>query len=139
VIANPDRGLCKKRHFFSLYSAPRSCNCTPGYQGLRCENNVDDCAGHKCSNNATCVDLVEAYRCDCPAGFTGQYCEAKIPFCTKEHNPCRNAGRCVNHQSHYSCECPSGFAGANCTDNLDDCDNNLCQVRKLQPRLCSFL
>ena len=105
-----------------------SCNCAPGYEGLRCETNVDDCLGNKCANNASCVDLVEAYRCDCLPGFTGEHCQTKIPFCAKEHDPCKNGGRCVDHQSHYSCECPSGFAGANCTDNLDDCDNNLCQV-----------
>lgn len=109
-----------------------SCNCAPGYEGLRCETNVDDCIGHKCENNATCHDLVQSYRCDCLPGFTGEHCQAKIPFCTKEHDPCKNGARCVDHQSHYTCECPIGFAGLNCTDNLDDCDNNLCQV-------CQFL
>lgn len=105
-----------------------SCNCAPGYEGLRCEVNVDDCAKHRCANNATCVDLVEAYRCDCLPGYTGEHCEAKIPFCTAQHDPCKNGGGCVDHRTHYTCECKSGFAGANCTDNLDDCDNNLCQV-----------
>ena len=108
-----------------------SCHCAPGYEGFRCESNVDDCANNKCANNATCIDLVQAYRCDCPPGYMGEYCETKIPFCTKGHDPCENGGRCVDHGSNYSCECPVGFTGLNCTSNLDDCSDHLCQVKQV--------
>lgn len=107
-----------------------SCDCAAGYEGLRCENNVNDCANNRCANNSTCVDLIQAYRCDCSPGFMGEYCETKIPFCTKGHDPCENGGRCVDHRTHYSCECPIGFSGLNCSTNLDDCIDHLCQVRK---------
>ena len=113
-----------------------SCHCAPGYEGIRCESNVNDCDNNKCQNNATCMDLVQAYRCDCSPGYMGEYCEAKIPFCTKGHDPCENGGRCVDHRTHYSCECPVGFAGLNCSTNLDDCTNHLCQVRIV---ICYFI
>lgn len=58
----------------------------------------------------------------------GEYCEKKIPFCTKEFNPCKNGATCVNHFTHYTCECKPGFTGDNCTVDIDDCQNNLCQV-----------
>ena len=58
----------------------------------------------------------------------GEYCETKIPFCTKEYNPCRNGARCVDHFTHYTCECAVGYTGENCTVNVDDCQNNMCQV-----------
>ena len=55
---------------FILYIS--SCHCAAGYEGDRCETNIDDCVDHKCVNNATCVDQVESYRCDCLGGYIGK-------------------------------------------------------------------
>ncbi|KAK5650601.1 hypothetical protein RI129_001630 [Pyrocoelia pectoralis] len=104
-----------------------SCVCAPGFNGLRCESNIDDCENNKCQNNATCVDLIQAYQCKCPLGFMGDYCEKKIPFCTKEYNPCKNSAKCIDHFTHYTCECIAGFNGDNCSNNIDDCENHMCQ------------
>ena len=41
-----------------------SCQCVFGFEGDRCETNIDDCLIHTCLNNATCVDLVDDYRWD---------------------------------------------------------------------------
>lgn len=50
-----------------------SCLCAPGFTGVRCESNIDDCLSHKCENNATCTDLVSAYECKCLPGYMGKY------------------------------------------------------------------
>ena len=34
------------------------CDCPEGFNGLRCENNVNDCEGVVCTDNKICVDLV---------------------------------------------------------------------------------
>lgn len=57
---------------YPLFFRMKSCHCSAGYEGDRCETNIDDCVDHKCTNNATCVDQVESYRCDCLTGYTGE-------------------------------------------------------------------
>ncbi len=98
-----------------------------GFEGDRCETNINDCIANKCENNATCIDQIESYRCECEPGFSGNYCEKKINFCTKEYNPCKNGATCVDHYSHHKCICPLGWSGDNCTDNEDDCVDSMCQ------------
>lgn len=104
------------------------CVCPAGYAGARCETNIDDCLNHSCANNATCIDGVLSYTCACAAGFMGELCDRPIPFCAKEFNPCRNGATCRNLITHYACDCVPGFTGDNCTVNVDDCQNNMCQV-----------
>lgn len=36
---------------------------------------IDDCANHRCANDASCVDGINSYLCNCTAGFTGAYCQ----------------------------------------------------------------
>ena len=32
-----------------------SCNCVPGYAGVHCEEDVNECASSPCRNKATCI------------------------------------------------------------------------------------
>ena len=36
---------------------------------------VDECASSPCQNGGTCVDVVNAYTCNCVPGYTGDNCE----------------------------------------------------------------
>ena len=51
------------------------CTCSPGFTGLKCQINIDDCVAHACQNNATCLDSVGDYSCSCEYGYTGDLCE----------------------------------------------------------------
>lgn len=103
------------------------CECQTGFEGMRCEVNVNDCEGNLCENNSTCIDKVSDYECRCKPGYEGRYCQTKIAFCNVNGNPCSNGGKCKDHFTHYTCDCPSGFSGLNCTTNVDDCANHMCQ------------
>jgi hypothetical protein len=38
-------------------------------------SDINECVSSPCQNGGTCNDLVNGYRCTCPAFFTGVYCE----------------------------------------------------------------
>jgi hypothetical protein len=53
------------------------CSCARGFQGVHCENNIDDCVGIHCSNHGICQDEVNTYTCSCFDGYYGDKCEQK--------------------------------------------------------------
>jgi hypothetical protein len=46
------------------------CSCAPGFYGLHCETELDECLPEPCINHGTCVDLVNGYSCTCAPEFT---------------------------------------------------------------------
>ncbi|XP_035824819.1 fibropellin-1-like [Aplysia californica] len=55
------------------------CACATGFTGSLCEVAVvDECSlpnGHRCQNNARCVDELSGYKCVCLSGWEGDFCE----------------------------------------------------------------
>lgn len=86
-----------------------------------CQLDVSPCEDDPCANGSTCVDLVDSYRCDCPAGYTGVHCETDIDECASA--PCVN-GTCVDGVNRYTCECQEGWAGTNC-ERAEVCGNDI--------------
>jgi hypothetical protein len=70
-------------------------------------------------------NLVNAYSCACPPGFTGTNCQINIDDCAGQ--PCQHGGACVDGVNGYTCQCPPGFSGANCEIDVDECVGNQCQ------------
>lgn len=57
------------QHF--LFFLLCSWQCVPGYQGVNCEYEVDECQNQPCQNGGTCIDLVNHFKCSCPPGTRG--------------------------------------------------------------------
>jgi hypothetical protein len=81
-----------------------------GYEGSRCDDDVDDCQSAPCRNGGTCTDTgLNAYTCACPLGTTGPICAGDTNDCNS--NPCVNGGTCTDCGiTCFSCACVSGFA-----------------------------
>ena len=68
--------------------------------------------------------MINDYRCDCAAGYTGRDCETDIDDC--QTAPCENNGTCIDQVNGYNCSCLQGFTGHNCSINIDDCTLSPC-------------
>ncbi|XP_058854966.1 lactadherin-like isoform X1 [Acipenser ruthenus] len=53
------------------------CKCPEGYNGVHCQNNVNECATQPCKNGGTCRDLDGDYTCKCPSPFLGMHCQMR--------------------------------------------------------------
>ncbi|CAH4038665.1 unnamed protein product [Pieris brassicae] len=78
----------------------------------------------QCRNGGYCLNADSTY-CTCPSGFSGQYCEYRVPLSSQRQPlnnpcaalPCRNGGTCKSDFSarmNYTCDCPLGYAGQGC-------------------------
>jgi hypothetical protein len=102
-----------------------SCVCAPGFDGLQCETNINECAPGPCQNGGICNDEVDDYSCVCADGFTGEDCEINIDDCADE--PCLNGSLCADLIFDFFCGCPPGFEGKQCGINIDDCADAPCE------------
>ena len=62
------------------------CQCTSGFNGSACENDIDECAGNPCQNGATCEDRVGSFCCQCQQNDDGPLCESGNSLILQEFN-----------------------------------------------------
>ncbi len=80
------------------------CNCNPGYTGIDCGINIDDCEDENCSGNGRCIDELNS---ECSPGFSGTNCETDIDECDGQN--CSGKGLCMDGINSYVCVCVAGY------------------------------
>lgn len=76
------------------------------------------CSYVTCMNGGVCQDTIinPWFKCDCPFGYNGTFCEVPLPFCSP--NPC-NGGECREfHDRTFVCSCPLGYEGRFCDEGM---------------------
>ena len=58
-------------------------------------------------NNATCVDGVHSFSCECSQGFSGKVCDVNVDECASQ--PCANGATCRDLINGYTCRWVSGL------------------------------
>jgi hypothetical protein len=109
-----------------------TCECTTGYTGTNCQEEINECDADPCQNGATCVEngiylthSIYGYRCECLPGYTGTHCEMNVNECSPD--PCQNGATCTDGIGEYTCECTTGYTGTNCEEDINECDPDPCQ------------
>nr|XP_058961641.1 uncharacterized protein LOC131788567 [Pocillopora verrucosa] len=88
-------------------------NCTDCHK-FTCKKDYNECKefAHECPVNATCVNSLGSYSCQCPAGFrlNGRSC-TDVDECSSGSSSCHAQSQCVNVPGSYNCTCLPGYAG----------------------------
>ena len=70
---------------------------------------LDECESNPCFHGGTCQNQVDKYKCLCPTGFSGDFCEDIIDPCS---GIICSSGNCIHdyRQTAPICVCDPGYA-----------------------------
>ncbi|XP_001377380.2 cubilin [Monodelphis domestica] len=57
------------------------CICDPGWEGINCTENTNECLSNPCFNGGTCTDDINGYSCECTSAWTGPQCQTPQQVC----------------------------------------------------------
>ena len=102
------------------------CQCFPGFTGLSCDINTDECSDSPCGSHGRCLDHVNGYSCQCHVGWYGAHCNIS------KSDSCRNSncvhGYCsvISPSGNYKCICEAHYTGSQCNELITPCSPSPC-------------
>jgi hypothetical protein len=121
------------------------CDCGPGWGGMHCEDNIDECAEGICQNDSSCEDLepvVSGSLCSSGSECDIQSCRDAVAefdvwcglgwdsFCAQCAGggmafggiDCSNVGpACSTFAKGFECSCAPSWSGEFCEQDVDEC------------------
>uniref|UniRef100_A0A2C9JTQ7 EGF-like domain-containing protein n=1 Tax=Biomphalaria glabrata TaxID=6526 RepID=A0A2C9JTQ7_BIOGL len=103
----------------------RGCECYPGWQGVDCNNDVDECVRnlHNCSVQEVCQNTRPGFICNCQPGYqkNNSVC-SDINECSDIlSNNCNTIHEtCENNLGSYKCICSNGYTRNISTGQCED-------------------
>ncbi|KAH7960134.1 hypothetical protein HPB49_017309 [Dermacentor silvarum] len=141
-LAYADAAQClnggRSRRHSRQFGEPH-CICPPGYQGPRCESDVDEClAENRCTHD--CVNTFGSYRCSCHPGYQlagdGASCfridVQEIHECGIDNAGCEH--NCRVTRSGPECSCRDGYRLLSDKKSCEDIDECLEQPDRCEHR-----
>ncbi|NXY67635.1 CRUM1 protein, partial [Glareola pratincola] len=110
------------RNFSYSQAAGFLCWCQPGFTGVECAVDINECEEGPCKNGAVCEDGIADYTCHCAPSqdgivWGGKNCSVKLTGC--QTHDCQNEALCIptyQAESHgHLCQCQPGFYDATCS------------------------
>ncbi|XP_076817118.1 uncharacterized protein LOC143462746 isoform X1 [Clavelina lepadiformis] len=122
ICANSTVGACVRNGFDSY-----QCNCSAGYNGSDCSNDIDECETNPCAENANCTNTAGSFVCVCDEGYNGTATSicVDIDECDTNTDNCHSNATCMDTDGSFNCMCNNGYTGnGTFCMNIDECETN---------------
>ncbi|XP_025082470.1 multiple epidermal growth factor-like domains protein 6 isoform X16 [Pomacea canaliculata] len=127
---------CVTNNTVSCNNVNGSCTCNSGWNGTKCEQDINECAQSpppSCVANSTCVNTNGSYLCVCNTGYQ-TLLDGNCTECTNDTygSNCSTQCQCnvTNtvscHHVTGNCTCKQGWTGPTCDTDIDECVTHNC-------------